>query len=70
MRLFGFASIILFILGLICLAVPTSIASAHWQLWDTAGGLAAVLELFLGPVSTWTFIQRPTTAPTTPPPAA
>ena len=58
MRLFGFASIILFILGLICIAVPTQIAGSSWPLWDTAGGLAAVLELFLGPVSGWTFLQQ------------
>jgi membrane-bound ClpP family serine protease len=60
MRLFGFASIILFILGLICLAVPTTIAGASWPLWDTAGALAAALELFLGPVSGWAVTRRPT----------
>ena len=30
MRLFGFASIVLFILGLICIAVPTQIAGSSW----------------------------------------
>lgn len=47
MRLFGFAAIVLFVLGLICIAVPTSIAGGGWKLWDTAGLLATALELFL-----------------------
>lgn len=58
MRLFGFASIVLFILGLICVAIPTHIAGASWPLWDTAGAVAATLELFLGPVSGWTVPRR------------
>lgn len=47
MKLFALAAIILFILGLICLVAPTTIAGANWQTWDTAGLLATVLEMFL-----------------------
>ena len=59
MRLFGFASIVLFILGLICLAVPTTIASSGWQLWDTAGLLAAALSSSSARCPAGAFLQRP-----------
>ena len=53
MRFFLLCAVALFVLAVICLAVPTTIAGAGWPLWACSGLLAWSLEVLLGPVSTW-----------------
>lgn len=60
MRLFLLAAVALFILAVICLAVPTTIAGAGWPLWTCSGLLSWALEALLGPVNTWTVTRGPT----------
>lgn len=59
MRLFLFAAVVLFILAVICLAVPTTIAGATWPTWLCSGLLAWALDALLGPSTAWTIGRRP-----------
>lgn len=58
MRLLILAAVVMFVLALICLAVPTVVAGAKWEVWLVAGLLSWALDTLLGGVTTLT-VNRP-----------
>jgi hypothetical protein len=50
-RVFLIAALVLFVLGLICIAASTTIAGADWPVWLIGGLIAWVIDALLG--SSW-----------------
>lgn len=48
MRILLVAALVCFILALLCLIIPTTIANANWPTWLMAGLIAWVLDALTG----------------------